>query len=277
LGGTEWGWVDLVSFQQGLAFGLVGLTVAAFIWGRFRYDLVAVAALVVGLGIGVIPAEDAFSGFSNDVTVIIAAALVVSAAFAKSGVVELALKRVMPLLKTEKSQVPVLTTAVTLLSMVTKNVGALAIMMPVAMQVSRRTGTKSSRLLMPMAFGAMAGGMVTLVGTAPNILVAEVRQDMIGEPFAMFDYAPVGLLLTGAALLFLAFGYRLLPKDRTGAIGLSAALSANAYLTEAKAPEDWSFANRTLKSLLEESHDEVRVMALIREGRRRARPRSNTI
>lgn len=266
-----------MTLQQGLAFGLVGLTVAAFIWGRFRYDLVAVGALVAGLAIGVIPAEDAFEGFANDVTVIIACALVVSAAFAKSGIVEMALKRVMPYLKTERSQVPVLTTAVTLLSMVTKNVGALAIMMPVALQVARRTGTPQSRLLMPMAFGAMAGGMVTLVGTSPNILVAEVRQDIVGQPFQMFDYASVGLALTAAALAFLAFGYRLLPKDRTGALGLSAALSANAYLTEAHAPEDWPLEPTTITALSEAAGGEVKVMALIREGKRKARPRGNTV
>jgi len=266
-----------VTLQQGLAFGLVGLTVAAFIWGRFRYDLVAVAALVAGLAIGVIPAEAAFEGFSNDVTVIIACALVVSAAFAKSGIVELALKRILPHLKTERSQVPVLTAAVTLLSMVTKNVGALAIMMPVALQVSRRTGTKQSRLLMPMAFGAMAGGMVTLVGTAPNILVAEVRQDMVGAPFQMFDYAPVGLILTGAALVFLTFGYRLLPKDRTGTIGLSAALSANAYLTEARVPDDWTLETKPISALKAMAPDEIQVMALIRDGKRKARPRGNTL
>lgn len=224
-----------------------------------------------------IPAEDAFEGFANDVTVIIACALVVSAAFAKSGIVEMALKRVMPYLKTERSQVPVLTTAVTLLSMVTKNVGALAIMMPVALQVARRTGTPQSRLLMPMAFGAMAGGMVTLVGTSPNILVAEVRQDIVGQPFQMFDYAPVGLALTAAALAFLAFGYRLLPKDRTGALGLSAALSANAYLTEAHAPEDWPLEPTTITALSEAAGGEVKVMALIREGKRKARPRGNTV
>ena len=97
--------------QQGLAFGLVGLTIVAFIWGRFRYDLIALGALVLGLAIGVIPPEAAFDGFNNDVTVIIAAALVVSAAFARSGIVELALKRVLPLLKTERSQTPVLTVA----------------------------------------------------------------------------------------------------------------------------------------------------------------------
>jgi len=266
-----------VTLQQGLAFGLVGLTVAAFIWGRFRYDLVALAALVAGLAVGVIPAEDAFAGFANDVTVIIACALVVSAAFARSGIVEMALKRILPYLKTERSQVPVLTTAVTLLSMVTKNVGALAIMMPVALQVARRTGTPQSRLLMPMAFGAMAGGMATLVGTSPNILVAEVRQDIVGQPFQMFDYAPVGLALTAAALAFLAFGYRLLPRDRTGTLGLSAALSANAYLTEARVPDDWTLQPITITGLAALAPDEIKVMALIRNGKRRARPRGNTL
>ncbi len=267
-----------MTLQQGLAFGLMGLTIAAFIWGRFRYDLIALCALLAGVVIGVIPAGSAFDGFSNDVVVIIACALVVSAAFARSGIVELALRRIMPHLKTERSQAPVLTTAVTLLSMVTKNVGALAIMMPVALQVARRTGTSPSRLLMPMAFGAMAGGMVTLVGTAPNIIVAEVRQEILGQPFSMFDYAPVGLALTGLALVFLAFGYRLLPRDRQGAVSLSAALSANAYLTEASVPDDWALGRMTLHQLTTEcGGDEVRIMALIRDGRRRPKPRGNIV
>ena len=264
-----------MTLQQGLAFGLVGLTIAAFIWGRFRYDLIALMALLAGLAIGVIPPEAAFDGFRNDVTVIIAAALVVSAAFARSGVVELALKRLLPLLRTERSQTPVLTLAVTLLSMVTKNVGALAIMMPVALQLSRRTGTAPSRILMPMAFGAMAGGMVTLVGTAPNIIVAEVRGDLLGEPFGMYDYAPVGLVLTAVTLVFLAFAYRLLPKDRRGAVGMTDALAGQGYATEARAPEDWSCATPTVAGLTRLAHGEVRIMALIRDGRRMTALRGN--
>jgi len=266
-----------VTFQQGLAFGLVGLTIGAFIWGRFRYDLVAVVALVAGLAIGIIPAEAAFDGFKNDVTVIIACALIVSAAVARSGVIELAMRRVMPLLKTERSQVPVLTGAVTLLSMATKNVGALAIMMPVALQVARQTKSSPSRLLMPMAFGAMAGGMVTLVGTAPNIIVAEVRQGIVGEPFAMFDYAPVGLALTLIALAFLAFGYRLLPRDRQGATSMSAALAANAYATEVRAPEGWAPGSMTVSALGALGDGEVKIMALIRSGKRRLNPRGNVV
>ncbi|MFN3668824.1 MAG: SLC13 family permease [Brevundimonas sp.] len=266
-----------MTLQQGLAFGLVGLTIGAFVWGRFRYDLIALAALLAGLAIGVIPAEAAFDGFSNDVTIIIAAALVVSAAFSRSGIVELVLRRLLPLLKTEKSQVPALTVGVTLLSMVTKNVGALAIMLPVALSVSRKTGTPPSRLLMPMAFGAMAGGMVTLVGTSPNIIVAGVREDMLGQPFAMFDYAPVGLALTAIALVFLAFGYRLLPKDRKGAANLSDSLASNAYTTDLRVPDDWAPGSMTVKALGETGGGGVRILAVIRDGRRISRPRGNVL
>jgi di/tricarboxylate transporter len=266
-----------VTLQQGLAFGLVGLTIVGFVWGRFRYDLIALAALVIGMVVGVVPTEAAFDGFRNDITIIIAAALVVSAAFSRSGIVELALRRLLPLLKTEKSQVPVLTGAVTLLSMVTKNVGALAIMLPVALSVSRKTGSSPSRLLMPMAFGAMAGGMVTLVGTAPNIIVAGVRQDMLGKPFAMFDYAPVGLGLTAIALGFLAFGYRLLPRDRQGVASLSDSLATNNYTTEVRVPDDWAPGKRTVTELVTGAGGAVRILAVIRDGRRIAPPRGNVV
>jgi Di- and tricarboxylate transporters len=264
-----------VTLQQGLAFGLVGLTIAAFIWGRWRYDLIALCALVGGLVIGVIPAESAFDGFQNDVTVIIAAALVVSAAFSKSGIIERVLRPVMPLLKTETTQAPFLTIAVTLLSMVTKNVGALAIMMPVALQVARRTGTPPSRLLMPMAFGAMAGGMVTLVGTSPNIIVSGVRQDLLGAPFAMYDYAPVGLALTALIVLYLSFAYRLLPKDRKGTVSMGETLAAKDYATEVKAPANWAFPRPTVSQLQATANGRVRILSIIRERRRIAAPKGN--
>jgi len=266
-----------MTLQQGLAFGLVGLTIVAFVWGRFRYDVIALTALLVGLAIGVIPAKAAFDGFRNDVTVIIACALVVSAAFARSGIVELALQRILPLLKTERSQVPVLTAAVTLLSMATKNVGALAIMLPVAQQVARKTGSSPSRLLMPMAFGAMVGGLVTLVGTAPNIIVSEVREQIVGEPFGMYDFAPVGLVITAFSLAFLAFGYRLLPKTRAGALNLDAALAGKAYLTEVSIPEGWPLDRMRIGALMEMAEGDVVAMALLRDGKRRPAPHANTV
>jgi di/tricarboxylate transporter len=265
-----------MTLDQGLAFGLIALTIGAFIWGRFRYDLVALCALIAGVAIGVVPAKSAFDGFSNDITVIIAAALVVSAAFSKSGIVEAVLRPLIPKLKTERSQVPVLTAAVTLLSTATKNVGALAILMPVALQLSRRTGSSPSRLLMPMAFGAMLGGIVTLVGTAPNIIVSQVREELLGKPFGMYDYTPVGLALAVIGFVFLAFAYRILPNDRAPAVNLEEALAANAYITEVEAPDDWSLAGTRIGDLHELAGGEAKVMMLLSGGRRRARPHPNT-
>ena len=265
-----------MTLDQGLAFGLVALTIGAFIWGRFRYDVIAICALLAGVATGVVPANSAFDGFSNDITVIIAAALVVSAAFAKSGIVEAVLRPLIPKLKTERSQVPVLTAAVTVLSTATKNVGALAILMPVALQLSRRTGSSPSRLLMPMAFGAMLGGIVTLVGTAPNIIVSQVREELLGKPFAMYDYTPVGLALAAIGFVFLTFAYRILPKDRAPAVNIEEALAANAYITEVEAPEDWALAGTRIGELHELAGGEAQVMMLLSGGRRRPRPHPNT-
>ncbi len=265
-----------MTHQQALAFGLIGVTIGAFVWGRFRYDLIALVSLLAGVLLGVVPAKNAFDGFSNDITVIIASALVVSAAFARSGIIEAMLRPLLPHLKTERSQVPVLTAAVTLLSTATKNVGALAIMMPVALQVARRTGTSPGRLLMPMSFGALLGGLVTLVGTAPNIIVSQVREDILGKPFGMYDYAPVGLGLAALGVLFLSFAYRMLPKGRTPATNIDAALAANAYFTEVKVPEDWSLEKNRVLDLHAMAHNEVRVMALLRSGKRKSQPHPNT-
>ena len=262
--------------QQGLAFALVGVTIAFFVWGRFRYDIIALGALLAGLALGVVPAREAFLGFANDITVIIASALVVSAAFARSGVIERLLAPILPRLKTERSQVLVLVTAVTLLSMATKNVGALAILMPIALQLARRTGVSPSRLLMPMSFGALLGGLVTLVGTSPNIIVSQVRQEVVGRPFGMYDYAPVGLGLTLAGVAFLAFGYRLLPKNRQAVASLDAALSASAYLTEVQVPDDWKPDRPRIADLHALAHGEVAVKALLRAGKRRPSPHPNT-
>ncbi len=265
-----------MTLQQALAFGLIGLTIAAFIWGRFRYDVIAVCALLAGVVIGVVPAENAFDGLSNDITIIVGAALIVSAAFARSGLIEAMLRPLAPHLKTERSQVPVLTAAVMLLSTATKNVGALAILMPVALQISRRTGSSPSRLLMPMAFGAMLGGVVTLVGTAPNIIVSQVRQELLGKPFGMYDYTPVGLGLALIGLIFLSLGYRLLPKGREPTVNIEAALAANAYFTEVEVPEDWNMVRSRVADLRDLAQNEAHVMALRRGAKRISRPHPNT-
>src|SRR5690606_29117198 len=133
--------------------------------------------------------------------------------------VEVLIRPIAPHLKYSVTQIAVLTTTVALLSAFMKNIGALAIFMPIAFQLARRTGKPVSRLLMPMSFAALLGGMMTLIGTSPNIVVARMRDEILGEPFRMFDFMPVSLPLTLVGLVFLLFGWRLLPRRRESASG----------------------------------------------------------
>lgn len=261
-----------MTLPQAEAFGLIGVTIAFFVWGRLPYDLVALAALLGGIAIGLVPPAHAFDGFSNEVVIIIAAALVVSEAVGRSGVVEAVLRPVLPRLRTVRTQVPVLTGATMLLSMVTKNVGALAILMPVAMQVARRSGTSPSYLLMPMAFASLLGGIVTLVGTAPNIIMAGVRAQILGKPFGMFDYTPVGLGVALVGFVFLAFGWRLLPSGRKGIASIEAAFTMEDYTTEAALPPDSPLIGRTVADVEGLGDGDVTVSMVIRERFRRFTP-----
>ena len=139
----------------------------------------------------------------------------------------------------------------------TKNIGALAIFMPVALQIARRTGTAPAALLMPMSFASLLGGLVTMIGTSPNIIVSRVREQLTGEPFRMFDYAPVGAAIAAAGLVFLTFGWRLLPRGRRGANGAQAAIAIDAYTTEARLPPESPMRGKTVAALQELAEDRV--------------------
>ena len=248
--------------QQALSFAIIGAAVIAFAWGRFRYDVVALVALFAGVVTRDVPIKAAFTGFTGDVVIIIACALVVSAAIQQSGVIEWAVRPLLDRLKSTATQVPVLTGSTAILSTLTKNVGALAIMMPVALRVARNTESSPSSLLMPMSFMSLLGGLVTLVGTSTNIIVSQVREQTVGQPFKMYDFAPVGLILTLLGLVFVSFAWRLLPRNRKGRAGLSEVTAEAAYSTEAKVPADLPSELRTIGSLALDK-DDVRLRAVV--------------
>ena len=265
-----------MTLAQGLAFAIVVAMMALFAWGRWRYDLVAVVALLAGVIVGVVPSDQAFKGFSDDIVIIVGSALVVSAAVARSGVIERVARVLGPYLVTTHRQIVALVGSVTLLSAFVKNVGALAMFMPIAFQLARRTGTSPSSLLMPMSFGALLGGTVTLVGTSPNIIVSRVREQLLGEPFGMFDFTPVGAGIAIAGFLFQVFGWRLLP-DRKGAASMDTAFNLEGYTTEVMVPEDSPAAGVTVKALEELGEGEVEVITIIRGATRRYEPSGNMV
>jgi di/tricarboxylate transporter len=261
-----------MTLDQQIAFVILLGMVALFIWGRLRYDLVALLALLAAMVSGIVPPERAFSGFSDEVVIIIASALVLSAAVSKSGLVGRLIRRLEPLMTTTQLQVAVLAPAVTFLSVFLKNIGALAIFLPFALQIARRSGTPPSKLLMPLSFGSLIGGLVTLVGTSPNLLVSRVREDILGEPFGMFDFAPVGLGIVVAGLTFLLVGWRLLPSERRGRASAKEAFRVEPYLSEVRLPPGSPMVGKTVAAFEAKGGDGVSVVAIIREKHRRLVP-----
>ncbi|MEG3147446.1 SLC13 family permease [Sphingomonas sp. RT2P30] len=255
------------------------LTLAAmmglFLWGRFRYDVTAILALLAALAIGIVKPKDAFTGFSDDIIIIVGSALVISAAVQRSGLIESALALIAGRVTRVRSQLVVLTASVGITSALVKNVGALAMLMPAAFQMAKKNNTSPSVFLMPMSFASLLGGLMTLVGTSPNIIVSRVREQMTGKPFGMFDYFPTGFGLLVVGMIFLRFGYRLLPRDRRAAPTMAEAIDIGAYVTEAKVAAASPAIGETVRDFTVRHEKEVTLTGLIRHGKR-TMPRAGT-
>lgn len=252
---------------QILSVLLVAGMMAAFLWGRLRYDIIAMLALLTAVALGLVPAAEAFKGFSDDIVIIVGSALVLSAAVARSRIIERLFAKLGSGLTSTQLQVPLLVFVVAVMSAIIKNIGALAMMLPIAYQLARKNGTSPSVFLMPMAFASLLGGIVTLVGTSPNVIVARVRQELGGEPFRMFDFAPVGIVVAVAGCFFLSLGYRLLPRDRRGAVSLDQAIDIKDYLTEAKLREKSPLAGKTVADL-KAIGEGIEIVSILRNERR---------
>jgi len=260
---------------QLLAFGIIAGMMLLFIWGRLRYDLVAMLALLVSVATGTVPADKAFSGFSDDIVIIVGSALVVSAAVARSGVIEALIARIAGHITRVRWQLTILVSSVTILSALVKNIGALAILMPSAIRMAKKSESSPSVFLMPMSFGSLLGGLITLVGTSPNIIVSRVREQMTGEPFGMFDYTPVGLGLAILGIVFLRFGYRLLPRDRRATPTMDEALDIKDYTTEATVMSGSTAAGVTVGDFLAD-HEDVELTGILAGGADRRPARADT-
>ena len=253
---------------QYLSIALLVAMMAMFVWGRFRYDVTAMLALLAGLALGIVKPKEAFTGFADDIVIIVGSALVISAAVQRSGMVERALALIAGRVTKIRTQLLVLTASVGVTSALVKNVGALAMLMPAAFQMAKKNKASPSVFLMPMSFASLLGGLMTLVGTSPNIIVSRVRQDMTGQPFRMFDYFPTGFGLLVIGLIFLRFGYRLLPRDRRGVPTMGEALDIKDYVTEVTIGEGSPAIDETVDQFTDRHDGDVTVTSVMRAGMR---------
>ncbi len=200
--------------DQSIVFLLISTALILFIWGRIRYDLVAFIALISGAIVGVIPTQNVFSGFGHPAVVIIALVLIISRGLVRSGAVELITSSLSNLTSGVKTHIALMGGISATLSSIVNNVAALAILMPADTQLNKKAKRKPSSTLMALAFTSILGGMVTMIGTASNVVIATYRTDALGAPYSMFDFTAVGLVVATTGVIFIAlFGWRLMPRS----------------------------------------------------------------
>ena len=249
-------------------FGLFAVLIAALIWGRLRHDIVAFAGLLAGVLLGLVPAREAFSGFAHPAVVTVALVLVVSAGLMRTGAIHLLGRYI------ARPEAPVWLHLLRMggvgaaLSAVMNNVTALALLMPLDIQTARKAGRSAGLTLMPLAFATILGGMVTLIGTPPNLIVSGFRAETTGQPFRMFDFAAVGGAVALAGLAFLAlFGWRLLPRRESLEKGVEKQMRS--YVAELVVPEG-SRSDGMTRAAIETAAEkaDATLVAITRRGRR---------
>ena len=257
--------------DQLILFSLLAFVFVFLIWGRWRYDLVAFVALLGALLAGVVPADKAFSGFGHPATVIIALVLVVSRGLSNSGAIEMLSRAVVSGTRKLAAHIALMSAVAAALSAVMNNVAALALLMPVDIQAAAKAKRSPALSLMPLSFASILGGMITLIGTPPNIVIAEFRNDALGASYRMFDFAPVGLACAAVGVAYVALiGWRLLPAERGQLDSGKELFDLADYVAELKVSDDAKIIGTRLGNLddLAEKSD-VEILGLIRKGRRK--------
>lgn len=260
-----------MTLEQGLIFVILVASMGLFIWGRWRHDVVALGALLACVIVGLVPEREAFAGFGHPAVITVACVLVLSHGLQRTGAVSRLAQRLLPSGAGVLLSIAALTGLGALLSAFMNNVGALALLMPIALQIAARLELPPGRVLMPLAFGTILGGMTTLIGTPPNLIVSSFRAQHGSGPFAMFDFSPVGVAVALAGVLFITLlGWRLVPKRE---VGNAASFDTGHYLTEARVKEGGKAQGKTLREieqLLDEA--DAQVVAMVRNKLRLTAP-----
>ena len=256
--------------DQSILFALLGIVFGLLVWGKIRYDLVAFGALIVAIIIGVVPQGEAFAGFGHHATVIIALVLIVSRGLSNSGAIELIARHVISGGRSLAMHIGVMSGVAALLSAVMNNVAALALLMPIDIQAAKKAKRSVSLSLMPLSFASILGGMITLIGTPPNIIIASFREQALGEPFGMFDFTPVGAVTALAGVIFIVFiGWRLIPQVESNESRKNQSMPHQDYVAEVRVAENSRLIDRRVSDLDQETDEaDVAIVGLVHNGKR---------
>lgn len=237
-----------MDLPQIYAVFILSLTLALFIWGKWRYDIVSLIVLLGSYLLGLIPIENLFSGFGHPATITVLLVLILSHGLSKSGAAQYIVHLLDPLSDKPVIYMTALVALAAFLSMFMNNVGALVLLMPVAIESCRNSNRSPSEILMPLSFGSILGGMSTLMGTPTNIIISSYREKVMGSPFHIFDFAYVGGFVALSGILFIALiGWRLVKvRKKTGNDDM---FEIDSYLFEINVSEKSKLLDMTIKEL----------------------------
>ncbi|NLY73126.1 MAG: SLC13 family permease [Tissierellia bacterium] len=257
--------------EQGMIITLLVVVLINFIWGKLRFDFVALSSLIIATLLGLVAPGEAFDGFANSAVITVAAILVLSEGLVRSGFVDATVQTLEKKVKRPRMQFLFLVFGVAAFSAFMNNVGAMALFMPVAIKTARKTGVSPSRYLMPMAFASLLGGLITLVGSPPNIIVSQFREDLIGRGFGMFEFAPVGLSLTLLILPIMLFAAPQLTPVRKENVSQEDLFEIKDYTTSVKLIEGCELIGKSLVELGRDFFADVNVIGYVRNERKHSR------
>lgn len=249
-------------------FSILLISLSLFVWGKWRYDTVALTAMTAVLLCGLVTPNEAFAGFGHTAVITVAAVLIISQALKNAGVVDVVASYLMPHTKNAILHITLLTAIVTFFSAFMNNVGALALLLPVAIDTAKEHNRSPAMILMPVAFGSILGGMTTMIGTPPNIIIANYRADITGEAFGMFDFSPVGSVIAVIGVLFITIlGWRLIPKQRLKENPPEQLFEVSSYLTEVKIMPNSPFIGSALTDVETLQNNEIGIVGISRGNR----------
>jgi len=255
--------------DQIILFILLLFVFGMLIWGKVRYDLVAFSALVIAVITGVVPESKAFDGFAHHATIIIALVLILSKALSRSGAIELIARQVVNSGRKLSAHIAIMSTVSAILSAIMNNVAALALLMPIDIHAAAKAKRNPALTLMPLSFASILGGLITLIGTPPNIIISSYREKALGEPFGMFDFSPVGLVVTITGVLFITLiGWRLIPVERGKYDASKGLFDLANYIAEVRVSETSKIIGKKMPELDEMADDDgVIILGLVRNGK----------
>lgn len=252
--------------QAYLLIGLLVFMITMFIWGRWRYDVVAFLSLVIAVLLGLVPTTQAFSGFNHPAVITVACIMMITGAISASGTLDYLVSKIDTLFSSMLAHIVVLTLISGFMSAFMNNVGALGLMMPIAIQTFIKNKRSPSIILIPIAFGSVLGGLTTAIGTPPNLIISQYRKEITGQAFSMFDYTPVGLAVALVGIFFIVLiGWRFIPErrntEKTGDL-----FKIYDYMTEVKVVEKSPFIDKTIDEIFEMIDADFGIVAIERKG-----------